>query len=199
MLKNTIPFEIHITVEKLSPDKQPAFIELCILNEAKPLFIELAKGNCISQPMISKVVCSNSFESVLSLATNLSKKFSKNNFNVNRLKVEVPSENCLLFNNFNSSFEKYFEWHAKINFINIDALSMLCQNHMVHLSLNALKNEPNFRFITLREFGNKIIFETRISNLISDLEKGHWTISKIQSEYCIYDNNKLLDTGWLTQ
>jgi hypothetical protein len=199
MLKNSIPFEIHITVEKLSPDKQPTFIELCILNEAKPLFIELAKGNYISQPMISKVVCSNSFESVLSLATNLSKKFSKNNFNVNRLKVEVPSENSLLFNNFYSSFEKYFEWHAKINFINIDALSMLCKNHMVHLSLNALKNEPGFRFITLREFGKKIIFESRISNLISDLEKGHWTISKIQSEYCIYDNNKFLDTGWLTQ
>jgi hypothetical protein len=56
-----------------------------------------------------------------------------------------------------------------------------------------------FRFITLREFGTKLEFENRVNELTKDLKKGNWTIFKQEAEYCIYDNNSFLDTGWLPQ
>jgi hypothetical protein len=65
--------------------------------------------------------------------------------------------------------------------------------------INSLKNESNNRFITLREFGTKLEFENRVNELTKDLKKGNWTIFKQEAEYCIYDNNSFLDTGWLPQ
>ncbi|NUN99434.1 MAG: hypothetical protein HUU01_02325, partial [Saprospiraceae bacterium] len=98
---------------------------------------------------------------------------------------------------YSPDFDKYFEWHCKINYIQIEELLGVCEKHKVHLSLNSLKNETNVRFITLREFGAKWTFGQRIAVVLSDLQKGGWTVLKQQSEYCIYDNNNFLDNGWL--
>ena len=74
----------------------------------------------------------------------------------------------------------------------------ICNTHRAHLSSNSLKNEDNLRFITLREFGTKQQFESRVQNILNALHKG-WDIIKQESEYCIYDNNVFLDNGWLPQ
>lgn len=199
MLDTKIPFEIHITTDSLTLNRQTEFIDFCVTKDAKPLMIELAKGEFINQPMFSKVVYSNNFDNILLIATDISKSLNFQNFSVKRLKIEIPSGNSELFENYSTRFNKYFEWHCKIHYTKTDKLLVLCEKHKVHLSLNSLSNESNIRFITLREFGTKLEFEHRIMALSNDLQNGSWTILKQQSEYCIYDNNDFLDNGWLPQ
>ena len=103
-----------------------------------------------------------------------------------------------LFELVNTSFDKYYEWHGKVEYLQPEKLEALCKVHKAHLSLNSLKGESNTRFITLREFGNRQTFVNNVLKLTQILS-GEWTIFKQQSEYCIYDDNILLDKGWLPQ
>lgn len=199
MLEKEIPFEIHITIDSLKINYRQDFVEFCQKKEAKPLFIELSQGDFVHQPMLSKVVCSKNFDEILEFSSELSRELEILNFHVKRLKIEVPSVNWSLFQNFSTKFEKYYEWHCKIDFIRKDELLKMCEKHKVHLSLNSLKNDISTRFITLREFGTNQQFESRISAISKDLEKQKRVINKQQSEYCIYDNNTFLDNGWLPQ
>lgn len=199
MLDTEIPFEIHITTDFLASNRQKEFIDFCISREAKPLMIELSKGEFINQPMFNKVIYSNELGNILSIATELSKSLDSQNFRVKRLKIEIPANNSDLFKEYSTNFDKYFEWHCKINYTQTDRLIELCEKHKVHLSLNSLRNETNQRFITLREFETKHKFEKRISALLDDLNNGMWEVLKQQLEYCIYDNNNFLDNGWLPQ
>ena len=199
MLSQIIPFELHLTVSDISAHRQADFIAFCERYASKPLLIELSRGEHIKQPMLSKIVYSNNFEEVLAAATQLSNTIKAQDYTVERLKIEIPAKDSALLQNHHSAFDKYFEWHGKVNYIQADRLLELCKRHHVHLSRNALKNENNNRFITLREFGSKAIFEQRIHTLLSDIDNSIWNIQKQQSEYCIYDNNNFLDKGWLTQ
>lgn len=199
MLETEIPFEIHITIENLSSNRQQDFLDFCVTNEAKPLLIELSKGDFIHQLMLSKVVYSNSLDHILAVSTEIAKAMNTQNFLIKRLKIEIPSNYSDLLKEYSSSFDKYFEWHGKVNYTQPDKLLDICKKHKVHLSLNSLRNETNTRFITLREFGTKPKFENRILSLLNDLQTGNWEVLKQQSEYCIYDNNNFLDHGWLPQ
>lgn len=199
MLEIEIPFELHITVDNLALDRQANFVDFCASKQSKSLMIELSKGNFINQPMLSKIVYANNLNHVLFIATEISNSMKSQNFLVKRLKIEIPARDSDLFKYHSSHFDKYFEWHCKIDYTQVDKLLELCEAHKVHLSLNSMKNEPNVRFITLREFGEKPKFEQRIQWLLTDLQSGNWVILKQQFEYCIYDDNKFLDNGWLPQ
>ena len=196
LANESIPFEIHLTIKNLSKERQGLFVDFCMQQNAKPLLIELAKGDFIHQPMLSKVVYEKELANVLSTASVLSNELMNEGLEVKRLKIEIPSDNWALFQNHKS--EHYFEWHGKIPYERVNELLMLCQKHQVHLSFNALRNASDIRFITLREHGNKEQFESRISALKVDLETNNWPILKQQSEYCIYDNHQFLDHGWLS-
>lgn len=192
-----IPFEIHITTNNFNSNCQADFIEFCRIKGAKPLIIELAKGYFIKQPMLTKVIYANNLNAVLSTANEISSSMHRFNFSVKRLKIEIPSKNYAALNNYPSDFDKYFEWHCKVNYDNPSLLLVICEKHKAHLSLNALKNQGNTRFITLREFGTKSKFEERVAAILNELHDNTWTVLKQQFEYCIYDNNKFLDNGWL--
>ena len=198
-MERLIPFEIHITTNELTAKRQNEFIDFCLRNDAKPLMIELSRGKFKNQPMFSKVIFSNNIDNILSISTELSKSLHSQNFKSKRLKIEIPADDFILFKNYKSSFKKYFEWHGKIEFIQIEKLNELCDKNKVHLSKNSLKDEISKRFITLREFGTKVIFENRIHELIKELKEGNWNVYKQQAEYCIYDNNNFLDSEWLLQ
>ena len=197
MVKTVLPFEIHLTVDSLPLHRQDAFVNFCFQNDAKPLFIQLSKGDFINQPMLGKVVHCYNLNDVLSISNNLSSKLLADNFEVKRLKIEIPSE-CADLIQFDSGFTQYFEWHGKVNYINTALLLQICETHKAHISSNSLKNEEGFRFITLREFGTKEQFERRVINITTAINKG-WNMIKQESEYCIYDNNHFLDSGWLPQ
>ncbi|MGL4597712.1 MAG: hypothetical protein ACRCYO_09295 [Bacteroidia bacterium] len=199
MLDTEIPFEIHITTDDVSSNRKQEFVDFCVTRAAKPLMIELSKGNFVNQPMFSKVVYATDVHTILSNATEISSALTNQNFCVKRLKIEISPEHADLFKNYATRFDKYYEWHCKINYTHVDKLLEVCEKHRSHLSINALVNQSNTRFITLREFGTKLEFEQRVLALTNDLQNGEWTILKEEFEYCIYDNNNLLDNGWLPQ
>jgi len=197
---STIPFEIHITVANLPVHEQERFIQFCQQHDTKPLLIELAKGDFMQQPMLTKVIYTTTLNSTLQAANNYAVLLNQSGFIINRLKIEIPADCAILYEeSTKSSFSKYYEWHGKINYTEAKKLLTLCEAHKVHLSVNALKNGNGTRFITLREFGDETTFITRIANLTNALKKGGWELIKQQAEYCIYDTNCLLDNGWLPQ
>lgn len=193
MRGSIIPFEIHITVTGLSLTDEQRFIEFCIAQSAKPILIELWQGSFMQQPMFTKLLLGSSLDEVLINANAMMEKLERQGFEVNRLKIEVPAEHYGTF----ESATNYFEWHGKIPFKDIDKLLLLCDTYKVHLSKNALRNETETRFVTLREFGNKTNFNARTEMVQFALHQGGWNIIKQQSEYCIYDSNVLLDKDWL--
>jgi hypothetical protein len=191
---DSIPFELHITVASLSPPGVNDLLAFCTKHEAKPLLIELSRGECILQPMVNKIISLESLEDALAIATELSVGLNAQNFEVKRLKIEVPA---YCSDRWDGAGDRYFEWHGKIPFTPGVKLDRVCELHRVHLSLNALKNEKDRRFITLREPGHREIFEGRIKGLAADLALQGMPVIKEVSEYCIYDNNLYLDKGWL--
>ncbi len=197
-MAKTIPFEIHLTIGTLHTIDEAAFIDCCKALGAKPLLIELSRGTYQQQPMLSIVIYANNFETVLSKANELSRSLKDANFNAKRLKIEVPAFHSELFSEWESAFDQYFEWHGKINYAG-QKIDTLCQKHKVHLSVNSLKGAKEFRFITLREYGSKALFENRVKGLLHDAQYENLLVHKQQAEYCIYDNNSYLDEGWLPQ
>jgi len=199
-MPSPIPFEIHITIANLPVHEQDRFVQFCRQQHTKPILIELAKGDFTQQPMLTAVVHATRLNEALQAANNYTAQLNKAGFITNRLKIEIPA-NCAdgYKDDTQDDFGKYYEWHGKINYINADNLLALCMEHKVHLSINALKNDPGYRFITLREFSDEAIFTDRINRLGNSLKAGGWQLTKQQAEYCIYDTNHLLDTGWLPQ
>lgn len=191
---DSIPFELHITVASLSPAGVNSLLTFCTKHAAKPLLIELSQGEYIHQPMVNKIVSLLSLEEALAIATELSLELNAEKFEVKRLKVEVPA---YCSDRWDGAGDHYFEWHGKIPFIPGVKLDRVCELHGVHLSLNALKDEKDRRFITLRESGRREIFEDRIQGLVANLALQGFPVIKEVSEYCVYDNNLYLDKGWL--
>ncbi len=193
-----IPFELHITTSPLPVKEIHDFASFCITHEAKPLLIELARGEYIDQPMMNKVVFVHSLDEALLTATGLSEQLNTNNWKVQRLKIEVPAYHAEQWTASEHAFEPYFEWHGKIKGDATPELLNFCQQHRAHLSLNALKKEDNYRFITLRESESKALFHQRVDRISDNLKAAGWPLIKEVSEFCVYDNNVYLDKGWLS-
>jgi len=192
-----IPFEIHITTASSTPENR--FVEYCNSIDAKPILIKLAKGNHIQQPMLSKHIYAADLKEILAKANDLTTSMQKNNLEVKRLKIEVQAKHAHLFQVVSPNFKKYYEWHGKIKLVQEKDLLEICTDHQVHLSLNSLRNESDIRFVTLREFGTELKFKNRVTELSTVLNENCWPIIKEQFEFCIYDNNIILDSGWLPQ
>ncbi len=199
MLSATIPFEIHLTTINLVETQLDTFLRVCELAEGKPLLIELSKGNVVQQPMLSKVVKAAALEEAFYAANDLSAILHQHGFAVKRLKIEVPANRWEAFTDLSTAFPRYFEWHGKLLFTEPEQLLRLCDEHQVHLSKNALKDEHHTRFVTLREYGNYDRFQARIKLLATALAHQGRELLKQEAEYCVYDNNMGFDDGWLPQ
>jgi hypothetical protein len=197
MFESEIPFELHITTSPLLVKEMDDFVSFCITHEAKPLLIELARGEYIDQPMMNKVILVHSLDEALLIASGLTEQLNANNWKVQRLKIEIPAYYAGQWNASEQAFAPYFEWHGKIKGDPTPELLGFCQQHRAHLSLNALKKEDNYRFITLREFESKAVFQERVDHISGSLTAAGWPLIKEVSEFCVYDNNVYLDKGWL--
>jgi len=200
MTASKIPFELHLTTGPLPVKEVDDFASFCIDHEAKPLLIELARGEYINQPMFNKIIYVAALDEALQTATELSEQLNTRNWKVQRLKIEIPAFHADQWNNTpDQPFQPYFEWHGKIQGHPTAELYTLCQLHRAHLSLNALKKAENYRFITLREYGSKTRFEERVERITASLTAASWPLVKEVAEYCVYDNNVYLDKGWLAE
>jgi hypothetical protein len=199
MFVSKIPFELHLTTGPLPVKEVNDFASFCEAHQAKPLLIELARGEYINQPMFNKIIYVSTFDEALQTATEYSEQLIARNWKVQRLKIEIPAYHADQWRVGDYQFESYFEWHGKVQGHPTPEMQSICLQHRAHLSLNALKKAENYRFITLREYENRELFEQRVNNITVNLIRNGWPLIKEVSEYCVYDNNVYLDKGWLTQ
>lgn len=170
---------------------------MCQTEHVKPLFIVLATGNYVRQPMFTKVIESTNFEEAFSDIQNINNVFEKEGFKLVRIKSEVFSDDFYLFSDKKTEkFEPYFEYHCKININNFPLIENICTIHNAHLSKNSLDNSPYEKYITIREYSSNETFEQRIENLLLALNEHTIEIVKQKKEYCIYDSQLDLDKGW---
>jgi hypothetical protein len=192
-------FEIHITVTSLSTPQLDTFIEACRYLQAKPLLIELAQGATTTQPMLGKVVHRRSLAEALVVAEADAAYLGLQRLPVTRIKIEMPANDTYSpVYLAHPGFTPYFEWHGKVPYQQPEELLAVCVQHKAHLSINALKGATATRFVTLREFGTATAFEARVAQLTAALHP-KWPLLKQEAEYCLFDTNTALDTGWLPQ
>lgn len=195
---NLIPFELHLTTHALAAHQVDDFVAICQQLGAKALLIELAQGQVMQQPMLSKVALLPDVAAALTLAAADAASLKSSGFAVSRTKLEVPATHAayLAATSPGPAGTPYFEWHGKVSYVRAPELLAVCARHQAHLSANALKDSVLTRFVTLREYGPLAVFEQRVAELVQALQ-AHWPIQKQQAEYCLYDSNTGLDQGWL--
>ncbi|MDO7885588.1 hypothetical protein [Hymenobacter cheonanensis] len=189
------PFEIHLTTHALSAARLARFLAACKQLQAKPLVIELARGACCTQPMLSKVIQAPDLTAALAIAAADAEYLRTCHLPVTRTKLETSADHAHLAL---ASATPYFEWHGKVPYHQPDALLAICETHQAHLSANALRGESATRFVTLRECGSVATFRARVASLAAALHS-RWPLLKQESECCLYDSNRALDAGWLTR
>ena len=91
MMKNTIPFEIHLTVDELTTDKLPDFEKLCQKLGGKAVLIELPVGAHTQQPMLSVIKSADKLDEILSYIDLLKDEFKNSRFKTIRHKIEIPA------------------------------------------------------------------------------------------------------------
>lgn len=195
---NDIAFEVHITVAALQASQLSEFVHVCKWLGAKPLLIELARGEMQQQPMLSKIVFAQSLPDALNLAQQLISHLESFGFTGVRQKLEIAANLSFL-----SKIELgvvYFEWHARLPYQDVPELLAVCEQYQAHLSRNALADTethptPKTRFVTLRRKQWQDFCAATIA--LRDQLCTRWPIQKETSEICVFDSNLQLDQGWL--
>ena len=195
----TLPVEFHLTTSPLTTNELTGFEALCQQVGGKALLIELARGQHCQQPMLSLVKTDIDPAAALVAAKQLAEQFGDGGYPVLRLKLEVPAWGAARARlaQFPAG-STYYEWHGRVKYEREAALRTWCEQHAVHLSINALRHRPDIRFVTLREFGPVAQFAARVATVRAGLAANGWCITKQQAEFCFFDSRVSLDTGWLT-
>lgn len=195
MLAN-FPFEAHLTVAALAPWQEWEFLQTCEALSAKPIFIELQRGQHWQQPMATFGLMAKDSTEAIAKCLPMALRLNAKGYKVIRTKLEIPAENVGKVFAANG-FAGYFEWHGRILLENTVKLLEICAQHGAHLSRNALRNDPDHRFVTLRTHLHKLDFEEKLQKLKADLALAGIHIQKERAEYCVHDTKMQLDAGWL--
>jgi hypothetical protein len=195
-MQANIPFEVHLTVAPLAAWQEWDFLQTCEALEAKPIFIELARGQNWQQPMATKSLQAKDTAEAVMKCLPLAMRLNAKGYKVVRTKLETPVQYAgMVFPG--EGFEAYFEWHGRVKMNGLGELLDICERHGAHLSRNALKHEPDRRFVTLRTYLHKLDFEERLKSLKQDLATAGISLLKERAEYCVHDTKAQLDEGWL--
>ncbi|MGW9123847.1 hypothetical protein ACWGPW_02455 [Paenibacillus chitinolyticus] len=192
-------FEFHITVNNLRLAEKESFVNICILEQVKPLMIVLDKGDYINQPMCTGIIESTDYYEAKKEIEKIATKFQKNGFTIMRTKIEIsPNEEKYFHMPVTRNSKPYFEWHGKVAVKEVARLKNLCEGLGGHISRNSLATNGEVRFITVREYESKEKFYARVDKLHSILQENKLDVLKEQYELCIYDSREELDSGWIS-
>ena len=190
--------EIHITTAALGLSEIDDFVNFCKTIDAKPIIIELADGEILQHPMISKRVEVKDRHELDKIMSNLKSQFTASGYHLSRIKLEVHSKSAeagkLFFPDFKGG---YYEWHAKVYNDDLEAIYKVADFVNVHVSKNGLKGIKNRRILTVRETRDERLFLERTSLVKKNFASNGLEVVNEEHEYCIYDSNKSLDKGWI--
>lgn len=192
-------FELHLTTQNLTADQLTQFKAVCRTLKAKPLFIELARGEYCQQPMATAhIECA--LEEILTRAQALSRLFEQRGFPIERIKIEAPFDALPVSAQITEDSPRYLEWHGKVRLHSQPELVELCKKYGSHLSRNAIEGETGLRFVSIRlPLGDKAAFRRYVQSFVDELEANGWPLVKQQFEHGVYDSRVAFDNGWLSE
>ena len=193
-----IKIELHITCNALTSNQIETFENFCYSIDSKPIVILLSSGENKQQPMISKIISCKDKNDIKKELDFIKSKFKANGYRITRIKMEVaPWDIMEAEQMFNRKKENYFEWHGKINIENEKNATLAISEFGGHISRNVLKKNPNFKLVTIRDYGTEQDIKEKIIKLKKGLDQIGINFIKEELEYCIFDSNVSLDKGWI--
>lgn len=199
-------FEIHLTVAET--DRMENFRAWCEAEGCKCVWIVLARGSHVQQPMATWRRAGTILPAVLEEARQRASVLEQAGFRVVRVKIEAdPANEQVPMTDDAASLEPagcYFEHHVKLRRhvdAERDALLEICRSHAAHLSHNAWRKSVDGmeeRFVTLRSYRvGRLEAEQQLQQLLASLSVAGEHVLEVESEYSVYDSNLPLDDGWL--
>jgi hypothetical protein len=200
-------FETHVTVALSPAQSVDQLQEWAARHGLKSLHILLARGEQISQPMITRRG-QGTLNSELVNADQLRQQLAEAGFRVTRIKIEAATENDGVPQSDADVLiqppERYFEHHLKLLLEpqgDLAELTRLAEQRGAHLSRNALRTlagGQEERFVTQRCWGVGCqTASQRLFQLVDDLIAAKHRIIDIEQEFVVYDSNLEVDAGWL--
>lgn len=196
--------EYHVTV-----DPENNYINLWSYtknNDCKLIYACSKTGEFPNQYMISKFSNKKSFEEMISKLTSIKEKISNEGIKIVRSKIElmmscegVPKTK-VDYDNLVSKLphKPYFEFHVKFNDADYDTVHEICKKYeQTAISVNICGHTKNI-LLTIRRytfFEEAVKDKDEILNYFKSI--GYKFKEDIQQEFCIYDDNVELDSGWL--
>lgn len=205
-------FEAHITVSIHSDDTatEARFRQFCSERGVKAVWIQLARGHSVHQPMTSSYH-QGTYTEVKRDILHLAEEIRLAGFVVDRVKIEsrwdcagIPQTD----EEARQTPQRYFECHYKLRLhdeVPADLLS-LCNMYGAHISKNNYRAiDAHFfdRFVTLRCYD---VGQKHASDFFQDLQQQlslsastyAYELVSMSPEYTVYDSNVNLDDGWLS-
>lgn len=209
----SMPYEIHVTVEKDKEKSQQDFMDLfskaCIGMGVKPIILDLenSEGDVMNDVMTSSTFYGDN-RSVYDEMQRISGSLKKFGYKILREKVESAPWHPGAPVKEGELMPKgcYFESHITVEFDNSDEsreeLSAATRKINGHLSKNVFKKIEEGKFIvmiTIRDYHvGRIEFEGKIKVAVAHLKEGGWAMPKKPIiEFAIYDTKMSHDYLWL--
>jgi len=197
-------YESHVTVECNGLEDLQRFNDVCKDIGIKAIQIQLSKGQYPTHLMTASWH-KGSFEEVKEEVYGIGYVLQEKGCVPLRHKIEAMLTNIQVpktdYDAQSRSREQYFEFHVKVSKEidkDSDSLQQLCDRHDAHLSRSAANRSENIeqRFVTVRY---RVGLDNAISlydDLLLDLEKSGFVLSKKIKEYTVHDDNLQYDVGW---
>lgn len=207
-------FECHIFCDPLEPSKEEIqrFAESCTEIGTKPLCLGLdfAEVGVVNVLQTSKYYQCDDVPAAVSLLLKDAEALGKNH-NIIRLKLEAVTTNKGVPSNVQEESyipgDCYFEYHLKINSPptaeadeRLKSLSRSLTKELnipVPFSCNNMKTHSQ-RFLNARTYGmgTEESFQV-VDRIVKAAQNIGLEVTKIISEFIVFDTNKELDRGWL--
>ncbi|MDQ1833382.1 hypothetical protein [Massilia scottii] len=188
-------YEIHLTTAPFAAAQWPGFDRYAASIGARPMVIELARGDHPVQPMLT--LCRDGgLDEVVRFSQALAGQAAQSGFEVVRCKIEQDASAHVLC--VQGGRQHYFEWHGRMVVPEPirRQLAALSEQYGGHLSNNAVRG-GDIRYVTLREMGDFAALRRRVAALADAIAAQGWVIGKQQWESVVFDSNLTLDSGWL--
>jgi hypothetical protein len=200
-------FETHLTIRAADDADVVRLRAWAAPRGLKCTHIVLARGQSISQPMLTRHGGGELAEQ-RTAATELAQELHAAGFDVTRVKIEAAPWNSGVpqsdVEGKSHPRERYFEHHVKLLLeagADIAPLTAIAQRHAAHVSRSALRQRDDGReerFVTQRccRVG-RATAHAALDQLVTALTSANYEIIDVEEEFVVYDSNVALDAGWI--
>lgn len=191
-LSRDIFYEIHITVKDADVEK---FKDACEEIGVKPILLDLQKEGLFDL-MTSSIIKTAFLEEAYNIATSIYAQLLVRNFIVIRSKIETVPWNPEISKCPNG----YYETHLAIKCPDsmLPALKEIAILAKSHISKNIFKkiDDVPVYMVTYRTYSQNIKLHENYVNIIKKA-LGEFEITKVISEFCVFDSNLDHDNEWI--